>query len=296
MHGLITITAMRRWRFAARLLGAALSIAGAALALLGRAQAQAPGLGAQVELVDPHVFRVCADPNNMPFSDQKGDGFENKLAELMASKLGEPVSYTYYPQVIGFVRNTLNAFRCDVVMGVAQGYDLVQTTNPYYHTAYALVFKPHDGLDGVDSLGDDRLKDKRIGVVAGTPPASIMALDGLMAQAKPYPLTVDTRYQSPTKTMIDDLIAGDIDAAVLWGPIAGYYAKHADPPLTVALLLKEQGSMPMDYRISMGVRHSDQDWKRKLNRLIADNQDAINKLLTQFGVPLLDQQGHPLQP
>jgi len=106
---------------------------------------------------------------------------------------------------------------------------------------------------------------------------------------------VDTRYESPTKDMIDDLIAGHIDAAVLWGPIAGYYAKHADPPLTVVLLLKEQGSMPMDYRISMGVRHSDQDWKRKLNRLIAENQDAINKLLMQFGVPLLDAQGHPLQ-
>jgi quinoprotein dehydrogenase-associated probable ABC transporter substrate-binding protein len=293
MHGLITV--IPRWHVAPRLLGTALCIAGAALALVGRAQAQAPGLGAQVELVDPHVFRVCADPNNMPFSDQKGDGFENKLAELIASKLGEPVSYTYYPQVIGFVRNTLNAFRCDVVMGVAQGYDLVQTTNPYYHTAYALVFKPHDGLNGVDSLGDERLKDKRIGVVAGTPPASIMALDGLMAKAKPYPLTVDTRYQSPTKTMIDDLIAGQIDAAVLWGPIAGYYAKHADPPLTVVPLLKEQGGVPMDFRISMGVRHSDQDWKRKLNRLIADNQDAINKLLTQFGVPLLDEQGHPLQ-
>ena len=293
MHGLIT--AARGWRFAARLPAAALCIAGLAFVLPGRVQGQAPGLGAQVELVDPHVFRVCADPNNMPFSDQKGDGFENKLAELMAGKLGEPVSYTYYPQVIGFVRNTLNSDRCDVVMGVAQGYDLVQTTNPYYHTAYALVFKPHDGLDGVDSLGDARLKDKRIGIVAGTPPASIMTMDGLMAKAKPYPLTVDTRYESPTKTMIDDLVAGRIDAAVLWGPIAGYYAKHSDPPLTVVLLLKEHG-VPMDFRISMGVRHSDQDWKRKLNRLIADDQDAINKLLVSFGVPLLDEQGHPIEP
>jgi quinoprotein dehydrogenase-associated probable ABC transporter substrate-binding protein len=293
MHGLIT--AARGWRIAARLPAAALCIAGLAFASLGRAQGQAPGLGGQVELVDPHVFRVCADPNNMPFSDQKGDGFENKLAELMAGKLGEPVSYTYYPQVIGFVRNTLNTDRCDVVMGVAQGYDLVQTTKPYYHTAYALVFKPHDGLDGVDSLGDARLKDKRIGIVAGTPPASIMTMDGLMAKAKPYPLTVDTRYESPTKTMIDDLIAGRIDAGVLWGPIAGYYAKHSDPPLTVVLLLKEHG-VPMDFRISMGVRHSDQDWKRKLNRLIADDQDAINKLLVSFGVPLLDEQGHPIEP
>jgi mxaJ protein len=292
MHGLITAERGRRILSLARALG----IAGVALGMLARAQGQAPGLGAEVELVDPHVFRVCADPNNMPFSDTKGDGFENKLAELMASKLGEPVSYTYFPQVIGFVRNTLGADRCDVVMGVAQGYDLVQTTNPYYHTAYALVFKPHDGLDRVDSLGDERLKDKRIGVVAGTPPASIMAIDGLMAKAKPYPLTVDTRYESPTKTMIEDLIAGHIDAAVLWGPIAGYYAKHANPPLTVVPLLNEHGAMPMDFRISMGVRQSDQAWKRKLNGLIAENQEAINKILDDYGVPLLDQQGHLTQP
>src|SRR5271163_1326944 len=117
MHGLIEVT--RGWRCARRLLGAALWVAGVALALPAPAEAQAPGLGSQVELVDPHVFRVCADPNNLPFSDQKGDGCENKLAELMASKLGEPVSYTYFPQVIGFVRNTLNGYRCDVVMGVA---------------------------------------------------------------------------------------------------------------------------------------------------------------------------------
>ena len=111
--------------------------------------AQAPGLGASAELVDTHVFRVCADPHNLPFSDESGAGFENKLAELFASKLNEPTSYTYFPQVIGFVRNTLNALRCDVIMGVAVGDTLVQTTNPYYHTAYTLVFKPGTGLDGI---------------------------------------------------------------------------------------------------------------------------------------------------
>ena len=110
------------------------------------------------ELVDPKVFRVCADPRNLPFSDEAGEGFENKLAELFAQKLGEPTSYTYYPQVIGFVRNTLNALRCDVIMGVAVGDDLVQTTNPYYRTTYALVFKPGSGLDGIESLEDPRLK------------------------------------------------------------------------------------------------------------------------------------------
>lgn len=273
----------------------AIACLGALLFLLGAAHAQAPGLGPQAELVDPHVFRACVDPRNMPFSDKNGDGFEDKLAELLASKLHEPVSFTYFPQVIGFYRNTIDVDRCDVVMGVAQGYELVQTTNPYYRTTYALIFKPHAGLDGVDSLEDPRLKDKRIGVVAGTPPASLMVRDGLMAKAKPYPLTVDTRFSAPTKDMVDDLVAGRIDAGVLWGPIAGYYAKNAPVPLTVVPLLKEHG-VPMDFAISLGVRRSDQDWKRKLNQLIADNQPEINKLLASFGVPLLDQQGHILSP
>lgn len=259
--------------------------------LVHRVQAQAPGLGGAVELVDPKTFRVCADPRDLPFSDTEGQGFENKIAELLASKLGEPVSYTYYPQVIGFVRNTLNAFKCDVVMGDSQGDDLVQTTNPYYRTAYALVIKPGTGLDGVDSLNDPRLKARSIGVVAGTPPATVMAVDGLMTHAKPYPLTVDTRVDAPSKTMVDDIVAGKIDAGVLWGPFAGYYAKKASVPLVVIPLLKEHG-IPMDFRISMGVRHSDQNWKRTLNRLIAENQDAINKLLIEYGVPLLDEQGN----
>ncbi len=124
-----------------------------ALLCVGPAAAQAPGLGASAELVDPHNLRVCADPNDLPFSNQSGEGFENKLAELLAGKLGVPTSYTYYPQVIGFVRNTLNALRCDVVMGVAVGDDLTQTTNPYYHTTYALVYKPGTGSDGVEDPG-----------------------------------------------------------------------------------------------------------------------------------------------
>src|SRR5690242_8649743 len=124
----------------------------------GQLLAQAPGLGSSAELVDPIVFRVCADSRNLPFSDEAGEGFENKLAELFARKLGEPTSYTYLPQVIGFVRNTLNALRCDVIMGVAVGDDLVQTTNPYYRTTYALVFRPESGLDSIQSLEDPRLK------------------------------------------------------------------------------------------------------------------------------------------
>jgi quinoprotein dehydrogenase-associated probable ABC transporter substrate-binding protein len=260
-----------------------------AVVLVHRAAAQAPGLGESAELVDQKVFRVCADPHNLPFSDEQGKGFENQLAELFARKLNEPTNYTYFPQVIGFVRNTLNALRCDVIMGTVVGDTSVQTTNPYYRTTYALIFKPNNGLDGVESLGDPRLKDKHIGIVAGTPPATILTEDGLMANARPYPLMVDTRSTSSPQMMTDDVATGLIDAGVLWGPMAGYYARRSTPPLTVVPLLKEGGQM--EFRIAMGVRRADQDWKRKLNRLIAENAPEIDKILTDYGVPLLDEQG-----
>ena len=260
-----------------------------------RSAAQAPGLGASVELVDPKTLRVCADPRNLPFSDEKGQGFENRIASLFAAKLDRPVAYTYYPQVVGFVRNTLNAFKCDVVMGDAQGDDLVQTTNPYYRTSYALVYRRGQGLDGIESIEDPRLQGRHVGVVAGTPPSNLLVRNNLMALARPYPLTVDTRYDSPSKTMIDDLLAGTIDAALVWGPIGGYYAKQAGGDLVVVPLTHEQG-VRLDFRISMGVRHSDQDWKRTLNRLISENQDEINHILEDYGVPIVDEQGNPITP
>src|SRR5436190_11516930 len=186
-----------------------------------------------IELIDPKVLRVCADPHNMPLSTEQGEGFENKLAELIADKLGKQLAYTFYPQAPGFVRNTLAAHRCDVLMGIPQGDDLVQVTNPYYRTAYALVFKPGHDLEGVDTMGDPRLKGKRIGVVAGTPPANNMVVNGLMAKAKPYPLVVDTRVDSSPAAMTHDLESGEIDAGILWGPMAGYFARQASPAMTV---------------------------------------------------------------
>jgi quinoprotein dehydrogenase-associated probable ABC transporter substrate-binding protein len=268
-----------------------LALAACVLVLLAaRTHAQAPGLGGSVELVDPKVLRVCADPRSMPFSDEAHEGFEDKLADLFATKLGKTVDFTYYPRATGFVRNTLNALKCDIVMGDAQGDDLVQTTNPYYHAFYALVVRSGTGLDDVQSLADPRLKGKHIGVVAGTPPATIMADNGLIGDARPFPLMVDTRYDAPSKAMIDEIVAGQIDAGVLWGPIGGYYAKHATTRLTVIPLVHEKGAT-MDFRISMGVRRSDQDWKRTLNRLIAENQDAINKILIDYGVPIVDEEG-----
>jgi quinoprotein dehydrogenase-associated probable ABC transporter substrate-binding protein len=247
-----------------------------------------------LELIDPKVLRVCADPHNLPFSTDKGEGFENKLAELFANKLGKSVAYAWYPQATGFVRNTLAAHRCDVIMGVPQGDDLVQVTNPYYRTAYALVFKQGQGLEGVDTMADPRLKDRRIGVVAGTPPGNNMAANGLMANAKPYPLVVDTRVSSSAEAMMRDLASGDIDAGILWGPMAGYYARQAGSATAVVPLVKETTGPRLAYRIGMGVRYSDQDWKRLLNRTIAESQPSINALLLSFGVPLLDDNDRPV--
>lgn len=269
-------------------------VSGLILAALGPAAAQAPGLGGAGELVDPHNFRVCSDPNDLPFSNQAGEGFENKVADLLAGKLNRPVTYAYFPQVIGFVRVTLNALRCDVIMGTAVGTDIVDTTIPYYHTTYALVFRPGTTLDGVTTLSDPRLKGKHIGVVAGTPPATVMTEEGLMAMAKPYALTVDTRVEAPSKSMAEDVAAGRIDAGVLWGPFAGYYATRVTPHLTVVPLLREKERM--DFLVAMGVRPTDQNWKRTLNQLITENQQKINAILAGYGVPLLDNHGKLITP
>jgi quinoprotein dehydrogenase-associated probable ABC transporter substrate-binding protein len=252
------------------------------------------GTDLSIELVDPKVLRVCADPRNLPFSNEKGEGFENKLSEFFAEKLQKKLDYMYFPQAAGFVRMTLAAHRCDVIMGSPQGDDLVQGTNPYYRTAYALVAKQGGGLDDVASLGDDRLKGKHIGVVAGTPPATNMTAYGLMANARSYPLMVDTRIDSSAEAMINDLTSGKIDAAILWGPMAGFYARKASPPLHVTPLVKETTGPRLAYRIGMGVRQADQNWKRLLNRLIQENQTAINKILLDFGVPLLDENDRPI--
>ncbi len=275
-------------------LGAAMLCVALLAAGVERSRAQGAGLDAEFELVDPKVLRVCADPRNLPFSNEKGEGFENKLAELLAAKLDKKLAYVWYPQATGFVRNTLGAHRCDLIPGFPQGDELVQSTNPYYRTAYALVIRPGSGLDDLDTLTDPRLKEKRIGIVAGTPPATYLAVNGLMRRAKPYPLVIDTRVDSSAQAMMADLASGEIDVGVLWGPMAGYYAKQANPPMRVVLLLKEAGGPQLAFRIAMGVRAADQNWKRQLNKLIAENQGEINRLLLGFGVPLLDEKDRPI--
>lgn len=249
-----------------------------------------------VELIDPKVLRVCADPNNLPFSNEKGEGFENRIAVLLAGKLHKELAYAFYPGATGFVRNTLNAHLCDVILGMPQGNDLVQPTNPYYRTTYAIVTRAGSDLDGVASLDDPRLKEKphRIGLVANTPPGNILAKNGLMAAVKPYPLMIDTRVESSSAAMIHDLESGDIDVALLWGPIAGYYARKSGAKLNVAPLPETPGTR-MAFRIAFGVRHSDQNWKRELNSLLAQNKSEIDKVLADYGVPMLDEGGQPLR-
>lgn len=247
-----------------------------------------------VELIDPNTLRVCSDPASMPFSNDKEEGFENKIAELLAQKLNKGISYTWFPMATGFVRKTLGEHRCDIIIGYAQGDELVQNTNAYYRTAYAMVVKPGAGLDDLVSLDDPRLKEKRIGVVAGTPPGSNLAAYGLMGRVKGYPLMVDTRYTHVPEMMMKDLASGEIDVGILWGPIAGYFAKIQDPPLKVIPLVNEKAGPRMAYRITMGVRASDQNWKRQLNRLIRDNQREINAILTEYGVPILDEKDQPI--
>lgn len=278
-------------------LTAILALAGGLVAIPGSAVlAQGAGIGAAGELVDPDVLRVCADPSNMPFTDENGQGFENKLAEFVAAKTGrKSVSYTWFPMVTGFVRQTLRANRCDIIMGYAQGDEQVQNTNAYYRSSYVLMYKKGAGLDGVETIEDPKLADKRIGVVMSTPPASNMARANLMKKAKVYELMVDTRFtDSAAEMMIKDIQSGEVDAAVVWGPMGGYYAAKSGADLAVVPLVKEKTGSRMSYRITMGVRPSDQEWKRTLNRLIKDNQAEINKILLGYGVPLIDEQDRPI--
>ena len=249
-----------------------------------------------IELVDAKVLRVCADPNNLPFSNEKGEGFENKIAEYLAKKINKELAYAFYPGATGFVRNTLNAHLCDVILGIPQGNDLVQPTNPYYRTTYAIVTRAGSELEGLTTLDDPRLKSKqhRIGLVANTPPGNILAKEGLMSAVKPYPLMVDTRFDSSSATMIRDLEAGEIDVALLWGPIAGYYVKNARTKLNLAPIQETAGTR-MAFRVAFGVRHSDQIWKRDLNQFISQNKSELEKILIDYGVPLIDENGAPLK-
>jgi len=256
-----------------------------ALLLPGSATAQT------ADLVSQTAFRVCADPANYPMSDDKGRGFENKIAELFAEKLDLPLTYEWFPMATGFIRQTLRAKKCDVVIGYAQGHELVLNTNHYLVSVYTLITRDGSELAEVDALNHPALKGKKIGIIAGSPPASHLARNGLIARARPYQLFVDRRVDSPANNMLDDLVAGEIDAAILWGPLGGPMAKSDYEGLKVVPLLKETSSPRLFFRITMGVRQGDAIWKRKLNSLIRRNQKDIDAILLEAGVPLITDMG-----
>ncbi|HXS27716.1 MAG TPA: quinoprotein dehydrogenase-associated putative ABC transporter substrate-binding protein [Steroidobacteraceae bacterium] len=247
------------------------------------------------------ALRVCADANNLPQSNSQGEGYENKIAEALAHDLGLKLEYTYFPQRIGFVRNTLRAkeepsgrFKCDVIMGVPYPYELTATTHPYMHSTYALVYRAQGALASIESPADllklpasDRAT-LRIGLFALTPAADWVLRHGLIGRAVLYPAQSGDPKVTALSTVEADFAAGRIDAAILWGPIAGYLVSRRGRE--DHLRLAPFGADPtirFDYAIAMGVRFGENDWKSTLDRWIAEHRSDIDRILTGYHVPLL---------
>ncbi len=249
----------------------------------------------------PSAFRVCADPNNLPFSNRKGEGFENKIAELLAQEMGVPVEYTWYPQRFGFIRNTLRSriqggFKCDVIIGVPENYTEAATTKPYFTSSYAMAFLKGKGLDGVKTQEDllklppEQLKKLKFGVFAQSPPVDWLLGNKLFDQAISYQKQTGDPAQYPGQVIEKDLVKGDIDVAFIWGPIAGYFAKQAKgAQIAVVPMHAVSGSnVQYGYPIAMGVRQSDKELKAQLDKMIAGNQGKIDQILDDYNVPRVD--------
>lgn len=270
------------------------SIATAALAAILLLSPSGAG-GQQIpDQVSADALRVCADPANMPFSNAAGEGFENKIAAIVADELKLPLRTYLMPQGPGFVRNSLGRRLCDVIIGYVAGADLVLHTNPYYESVFVLVVKAGGPLDGVTQLSDPKLKTAKLGVIAATPPADHLLELGLISNARTYSLLVDRRYASPAEEMLASLNAGEIDGGLLWGPSAGYFAAQSATPLKVIPLVKEAARPALAYRITMGVRPTDHIWKQTLNTVLRKRADDIEKVLVAYHVPLLDEDGQPI--
>ena len=253
----------------------------------------AEGGGYQALTTD--YLKVCADPSNLPFSNEALEGFENRIVELIAEELGVEARYTWYPQSTGFVRNTLRLRECDLISGITTTSEQVQNTNPYYHSVYSMVYREDSGIEATE-MDDPDLQGKRLGVVAGTPPADILARLGLLGSVRPYHLVTDTRRERPAEQAIEDLIAGEIDAAFIWGPIAGYHAsRRPEAGLVVVPLLDEAPDVRMDFSVSMAVRYNETDWKRTINRALDAREAEIVEVLRDYGVPLLNSRGELLE-
>ncbi|MGU3360963.1 rare earth element methanol dehydrogenase accessory protein XoxJ [Methylobacterium sp. M6A4_1b] len=248
------------------------------------------------DLVTTDTLRVCGDPGNMPFSERKEDGFENRIAAIIADELKVKIRYYWLTQGPGFVRNTLGTGLCDIIIGSAAGGELVQHSNPYYRSAYTLVTRMGE-FDGVTRLDDPKLKGKSIGVIGGTPPVNRMGEVGLVSAMKayaPYQLDPARKHQTVSAEVIADLAEKRIDAAILWGPAAGWLARRSGVPMAVVPLLQEPDRPPLTFRIALGVRLEENDWKRTLNTILRKRRADIEKVLRDYDVPLLEEEGNKL--
>jgi mxaJ protein len=242
------------------------------------------------------ALRVCADPNNLPFSNAAGEGFENRLVALLGAELGRPVHTTWVPQRRGFLRNTLEAGRCDIVPGIASAIGRVATTRPVYRSSY--VFVTRAGTPPLTGFDDPRLRTWRIGVQlvgddgANTPPAHALAVRGIRSTVVGYPVYGDYRGQ-PQAPILDALARGDIDVAVVWGPVAGYFARGHTPPLELTPVSPwlDGPQWPMRFDVSIGVRKEDVGLRRALDRALHARRGEVDALLARFGVPIVDDAG-----
>jgi len=258
------------------------------LVLVTLLSAHTHAIAAQAEL------RVCADPDNLPFSNRKQQGFENKIAALLAKQIHAKLSYTWQRQKTGFIRQTLGAERCDLVMGVPYGYERVLTTQPYYWSGYVFVTARKRHLS-VESFDDPILRQLKIGLHSigndgsNSPPASALAVRGITENIVGYSMWGDGSVQNPQAQIIDAVAKGDIDMAIVWGPIAGYYAKKYGNTLELNLAPHDQNlpDMPFDYEIALGVRKTDQAFANKLEKILEEQQSHINNILTAYNIPLI---------
>lgn len=252
------------------------------------------------------VLKVCADPSNLPLSNDKGEGYENKIAQALAHDLKLRVEYTYFPQRIGFVRNTLRLkdeqsqqYKCDLIIGVPKEYELTATTQPYMHSTYALIFSSRSDLTGLRSAEDllalprEKLDTLRIGVFTKSPGADWLLKNGLVDHAVSYSHQNGDAEESPARTIERDLANGRIDAAILWGPIAGMLVQQrTKEPKWRAVPFGPDPKIKFDYEISMGLRNGEKQWKDTLDAWISEHRPQIDSILITYKVPLVDATGH----
>ena len=255
---------------------------------------------AQDQAPERQALRVCQDPNNLPFSSTSGDGIENRIAAVFGKALGLPVTYYSFPQRMAFIRNTLRYklpgqdFPCDIVMGVPAGFDQVSVTKPYYRSTYALVFPRGKGLDqvhsGEDFLQIDRaqLARLRIGLYDRSPASQWLARHDLVDRGVPYRIMNADPAEYPGQIIERDLEQGKIDAAIVWGPIAGYFAQRAHSPALVVAPMKSEPGLTFDFAMAMGVRYGEPAWKQQVDALLVKHRSEIRAILVDYGVPLVD--------